>query len=49
MLSELLIKFLKYEEARTAIARFLADKNVSTFKAKARVLAGIAVLIKQRP
>lgn len=31
------------------MADFLADKNISTFKAKARIIACIAALIKQKP
>lgn len=42
------MKFIKYEEAQTAIGNFLADKNMSTFKAKAKLLSDIAALIKSK-
>lgn len=49
LLSDLIIRFCKYPPAQTAISAFLADKNISTFKAKAKVIAGISALIKERP
>lgn len=48
LLSEILVKFIKYEEAQNAIENFLADKNISTFKAKAKLLSDIAGLFKQK-
>lgn len=49
LLSDLVIRFLKNDEARRSVAAFLADKNVSTFKAKARIIAELAALVKTRP
>lgn len=49
MLIELLMLFIKHEATKTAISAFLAEKNISTFTAKSRIIANMATLVKNRP
>lgn len=41
-----MMKFIKYEECRAALSEFLGDKNIATLKAKAKIVNGIATLLK---
>jgi hypothetical protein len=41
-----MIKFIHFEETRTALSNFLADKNSATLPAKAKIINSIASLIK---
>lgn len=40
------MKFIRQEECRTALSEFLADKNIATLSAKAKIINGIAALLK---
>lgn len=41
-----MMKFIKYEECKTALSEFLGDKNIATLNAKAKIINGIATLLK---
>lgn len=43
-----MMKFVKYEECRTALSEFLAEKNIATLSAKAKIINGIAALLKEK-
>jgi hypothetical protein len=42
------MKFVKFEECRHALSIFLADKNMATLSVKARIINGIATLLKEK-
>lgn len=43
-----MMKFIKQEECRTVLSEFLADKNIATLSAKAKIVNGIAALLKEK-
>jgi hypothetical protein len=43
-----MMKFIKQEECRTALSEFLADKNIAKLSAKAKIVNGIATLLKEK-
>jgi hypothetical protein len=43
------MRFIKHSETRSAIGYFLSDKNISMLKAKAKIIADIASIIKEKP
>jgi hypothetical protein len=48
LVSDLMMKFIKHEECTAALSEFLANKNIATLSAKAKIVNGIATLLKEK-